>query len=779
MKKILLTFSLLVAGIGATFGQSKIWVPYNINVDTSWGIRYISAIDTNIIWGIAYDNANATTNTNTFVRTTNSGLSFRKGNIFPNSGTFSISNISAVDSSIAFVAAYDSAGDGTSGRIMKTIDGGLHWTVTSDTTKMFVGGANFPDFVHFWDKNNGLALGDPNGNTGGGAKSEFEIWRTHDGGATWTRVVDANIPPPVNGEYGLTNSYETYGKRMWFGTQKGRVYSSLDSGQTWTVNTGNIGIAGGIGTLAFRDSLNGLALGLATAAATANNAISKTADGGKTWTAVTIDPIRTGMNDICRVPGRNAYMSVGATGNNIPFVTSVSYDDATTWNLLDSGSNFSFDMLQAVMFDSAHGWGGTIADASLPLGKNGMDKYRGPKIALACPINILATKSLICLNDSSTLTANGTTTFTWTSPSVNTASVTVKPTTSTVYTVTGSIPGCTNTQTFSITVNQVANPTVTVNNSDTVCTGGTTVLIAHGNATTYSWTPAAGLTPPVNTSAVFAKPAVTTVYSVKASVGACYTTASHTVTVLSTPSPTLTVNTPTICAGSTATLTAGGFNTYAWSPAGGLSAATGASVTGTPTVTTTYTLTAVDAAHICKTAAKARIIVNQNPTVTVVNAHSFTVCVNGSTTLNGGGAASYTWSPATGLSSTSGSAVTATVSATPSATVVYTVTGSSNGCIGTATATLTVNACTGIAKISNPNNVTMYPNPSAGVVNITMDQLNAGTMLSVTDMIGKEVYKTSVQETNLSLDLTGLQKGMYIITIGSGNAAYMQKLIIQ
>src|SRR6185437_4054899 len=56
-----------------------------------------------------------------------------------------------------------------------------------------------------------------------------------------------------------------------------------------------------------------------------------------------------------------------------------------------------------------------------------------------------------------------------------------------------------------------------------------------------------------------------------------------------TPPLTITVNSATICAGATTTLTAGGANTYTWSPATGLSTTTGSVVIANPTVTTSYT----------------------------------------------------------------------------------------------------------------------------------------------------------------------------------------------
>ena len=52
----------------------------------------------------------------------------------------------------------------------------------------------------------------------------------------------------------------------------------------------------------------------------------------------------------------------------------------------------------------------------------------------------------------------------------------------------------------------------------------------------------------------------------------------------------ITVNSPAICLGASATLTANGGSSYTWSPATGLSATTGATVIATPAASTTYTV---------------------------------------------------------------------------------------------------------------------------------------------------------------------------------------------
>jgi gliding motility-associated-like protein len=70
--------------------------------------------------------------------------------------------------------------------------------------------------------------------------------------------------------------------------------------------------------------------------------------------------------------------------------------------------------------------------------------------------------------------------------------------------------------------------------------------------------------------------------------------------------------------------------------------------------------------------------------------------------ITAGGAVSYTWSPANGLSATTGSSVVAI----PAATQTYTVTGTdANGCVQTANATITVNPrpMTPLLSVTNPN----------------------------------------------------------------------------
>src|ERR1035437_2361770 len=444
MKKQLLTLSLVMMSIGL-FSQSTIWKPYNANLDTSWGPRWMSVVDSNTVWEVGYNGSHPTATSNKFTRIQN-GSTFITGTFLPDTLSYSSSNITAVNDSVAYIPCYFSAGTGRSGIVRKTMNRGLTWTNCTDTLTMFTGTANFPDWGHFYNNNHGIVLGDPNG-------GNFEIYKTYNGGTNWTRVPIGNIvPTPSSTEYGLTDSYTTYGKKhLWFGTGHSgsavpHVYHSNDTGNTWQAAAAGVsGMLGGVNGLSFRDSLNGMVWGL-TSTSAGKFLLKVTHDGGITWKTV-FQHSNVGTADICAIPGRNAFMSVGldsassagtgVVGNGI--ITSVTYDDGLTWNILESAPGgptaYQYYMIKATMLDSAHGWAGCFADTSnKPLGNNGVNKWMGPVIPFSCPLNISGVTSL-CSGNTAILTANGGTSYTWTPLGLNTATVSVSPGTTTSYTI--------------------------------------------------------------------------------------------------------------------------------------------------------------------------------------------------------------------------------------------------------------------------------------------------------------------------------------------------------
>jgi gliding motility-associated-like protein len=247
-----------------------------------------------------------------------------------------------------------------------------------------------------------------------------------------------------------------------------------------------------------------------------------------------------------------------------------------------------------------------------------------------------------------------------------------------VYTVTINVSGCTATASTTIVVN--ATPTVSAGNAVSICAGASTTLTASG-AATYSWTPTTGLTSPAAASTA-ASPSANTTYTVTGtSAAGCTATSSVVITVNT--APTVTSSPVSICAGGSTPITANGASTYSWSPSAGLSAATGASVTFNGSANTTYTISGTSVGG-CTATTTVLATVNALPTITGNNA---AVCNSGSVQVTAGGANTYSWSPATNLSGTTG----ATVTFTAGTTTTYTVTGTnSNGCTNTHTITVSV-----------------------------------------------------------------------------------------
>jgi len=290
----------------------------------------------------------------------------------------------------------------------------------------------------------------------------------------------------------------------------------------------------------------------------------------------------------------------------------------------------------------------------------------------AVPV-VTVNSPVICSGNSTTLTASGATTYVWSNGATG-ASISVRPTTTTTYTVTGTTSNCPSLPvTSTVTVN--ATPVVTVN-SPAICNGQSTTLTASG-ASTYVWSTGA------TGNSISVSPTSTTTYTVTGTTSSC-PSLPKTATVTVNAIPVVTVNSPTICNGQSTTLTATGATTYVWS-----TGQTGASITVNPTTNTSYTVTGTTSG--CPSLPKtATVTVNAVPVVTV---NSPVICSGNSTTLTASGAATYVWSNgATGNS----------ISVSPNVTTNYTVVGTTLNCPSLPkTATVTVNATPVIAVNSD------------------------------------------------------------------------------
>lgn len=170
----------------------------------------------------------------------------------------------------------------------------------------------------------------------------------------------------------------------------------------------------------------------------------------------------------------------------------------------------------------------------------------------------------------------------------------------------------TNSTTYTVTVNP--KPTATASNNGPVCAQQTIQLSATGGGT-YSWSG------PNNFSSTQQNPSIPNANGSKAGVYqvivtnsyGCKDTATTQVVVLANPNISVSPSNPTICNGSSVTLTASGAQTYTWSPSTGLSSTTGSTVIASPANTTTYTVTGTGS-NGCSKSVNVTVTVNTPPT---------------------------------------------------------------------------------------------------------------------------------------------------------------------
>jgi len=231
------------------------------------------------------------------------------------------------------------------------------------------------------------------------------------------------------------------------------------------------------------------------------------------------------------------------------------------------------------------------------------------------PMPTVVSPVVYCQNAAaSALKATGTALLWYTLPAGGTPSTIapVPPTTTvgvTTWYVSQTLLGCESPRdSITVTINPL--PVVTISPTGIAfCAGNNAVMTASG-AITYSWLPSAGLSS-ITSATVTAGPTTTTLYTVTGTdAKGCSNTATQNVVV--NPLPVITVESPSICIGSSATLTASGASTYTWSPSATLSAASGASVIATPTITSSYTITGTDI-NGCISTAVATVTVNAIP----------------------------------------------------------------------------------------------------------------------------------------------------------------------
>ncbi len=245
------------------------------------------------------------------------------------------------------------------------------------------------------------------------------------------------------------------------------------------------------------------------------------------------------------------------------------------------------------------------------------------------------------------------------------------------YTVTAVTPlGCTPPQTIDVTVG--TDLEITVDAPEVLCIDLANPEIYNINAfgaASYTWGPLGPIiaNPGESTAILIPNPAnnnVTFTVFGTDEAGICTGETSFTVQVFQEPE--LTVNSPVVCAGESATLTAeitdgsGNFS-YEWIPTTGLANPNSSSTEVTVEEPTTYTLIAIDIDGGCEVQQEVLVEVNQYPDVTLVETVAACNGEEVTITAEGGDGFAMTWTDGSGAFVTSGPSLTVS----PTTTTTY------------------------------------------------------------------------------------------------------------
>ncbi|HNF32453.1 MAG TPA: choice-of-anchor L domain-containing protein [Bacteroidia bacterium] len=343
------------------------------------------------------------------------------------------------------------------------------------------------------------------------------------------------------------------------------------------------------------------------------------------------------------------------------------------------------------------------------------------------PVPSITGNNSICQGQSSTISAGSYSGYSW-STGATTSSININTAGSYSVTVTDA-NGCTGTATFNLAVN--ANPTPTITGVTSFCAGGNSTLNAGGGYTNYLWS--GGATTQTINVTTGGNYAVTVTNA-----AGCTATTNKVITVNALPVPSVT-GTLAFCAGKNTTLTVpGSYASYQWS-----NGATTSNIT--VNTASTFTVTVTDA-NGCTGSKSATTTINANPVPSITGNNS--ICQGQSSTINAGSYSGYSWS--TG-------ATTSSININTAGNYSVTVT-DANGCTGTATFNLAVNA-----------------NPTPAITGITSfcaggnSTLNAGS--------GYTNYLWSGGATTQTINVT--TSGNYIVTVtnAAGCTATTNKVI--
>lgn len=229
----------------------------------------------------------------------------------------------------------------------------------------------------------------------------------------------------------------------------------------------------------------------------------------------------------------------------------------------------------------------------------------------------------------------------------------------------------------------------------------------------------------------------------------------------------------TVCAGTNQTYSVSnvqGANSYSWSlPAGWSGSGTDTSIN--ITVGSNGGNISITANNNCGSSAAQSILVYVNTVDTSVSQAGNTLTSN-----NGSSGVTYQW-----LDCNNNYAVIAGATGkvyTASANGSYAVQVTENGCVDTSRCyTITGVGIDGFSK----SDLNIYPNPSDGLftVRLSNDILSSLKSMSVTDIVGHDIWRMKPHGSVKVIDLHDQPKGIYFLRFTSDNGTTTKKIVIK
>ena len=276
----------------------------------------------------------------TFTVTIDGGQTWKAG-VVPGAETLQFRDVQGFSAKVAYLMSIGTSGDPGDFRIYKTEDGGATWTLQFQNQ---LPGA-FYDCFAFWTPGRGIAQSDS-------ANGVFPTLRTTDG-TTW-QDISGNMPPALPGGEGSFAASGTCvatqgGQNAWVATGASsiaRILATRDGGDTWNAYDTPLvtGPSAGAFTVAFRNSWNGIVGGGDLDPGDANSAETAiSSDGGVTWTLTNPPPVTGAIFGLSYVGkngngGGNDGRAVVITANNGGAAWTP--DEGTTWYTLPGVSGF-------------------------------------------------------------------------------------------------------------------------------------------------------------------------------------------------------------------------------------------------------------------------------------------------------------------------------------------------------------------------------------------------------------------------------------------------------